>query len=60
MCEGAKRRIDDLQMDVADGGIANTSLMKQLQADEHFTVAQFAQAVGAIYYGNIGLLQKQA
>ena len=58
MCEGAKRRMDDLQMDVADGGIANTSLMKQLQADEHFTVAQFAQAIGAIYYGNIGLLQK--
>ena len=58
ICQGAHRRIDNLQMDVADGGIANTSLMKQLQNDKHFTVAQFAQAVGAIYYGNMGLLQK--
>jgi hypothetical protein len=56
MLEGARSRKADLQMDVADGGMANTSLMKQLQADPHFTVAQFAQAVGAIYYGNMGLL----
>jgi hypothetical protein len=56
MLEGARSRKADLQMDVADGGMANTSLMRQLQADPHFTVAQFAQAVGAIYYGNMGLL----
>jgi hypothetical protein len=42
-------------MDVADSTMANTSLMKQLQADKEFTVAQFAQAIGSIYYANMGL-----
>jgi hypothetical protein len=46
-------------MDVADSTIANTSLMKQLDADAEFTVAQFAQAVGAIYYANMGLAAKK-
>jgi hypothetical protein len=26
--------------------------MKQLESNPHYTVAQFAQAVGAVYYGN--------
>lgn len=56
MQAGAKSRQSDLQLDVADAGMANTELMKQLEADEYFTVAQFAQAIGAIYYGNQGLL----
>ena len=29
--------------------------MKQLDAHPDYTVAQFAQAVGAIYYGCLGL-----
>ena len=32
--------------------------MKQLEADEHYTVAQFAQAVGVIYFGNQGLIEE--
>ncbi len=43
--------------ELADGGMANTVLMKQLEADEHYTVAQFAQAVGVIYFGNQGLIE---
>jgi hypothetical protein len=34
--------------------MANTPLMKQLEADPEYTVAQFAQAVGAVYFGNLG------
>ena len=55
MCEGAKRRKPDLKQYAADGGLANTILMKQLEAHPNYTVAQFAQAVGAIYFGCLGL-----
>ena len=34
----------------ADESMANSSLMRQLAASERATVAQFGQAVGAIYY----------
>lgn len=56
--EGAKSLKADIVFELADGGMANTSLMKQLEADEHYTVAQFAQAVGVIYFGNQGLIEK--
>ncbi|MCP4297767.1 MAG: hypothetical protein GY786_19390, partial [Proteobacteria bacterium] len=52
MCKGAKRIRSDIQFEVADSTLANTPLMKQLEADPHFTVAQFAQAVGAVYFAN--------
>ena len=52
MCEGAEKIKKDIQLEVADAGISNTPLMKQLEADPHFTVAQFAQAVGAAYFVN--------
>ncbi len=52
MCEGAKSIKSDIQFEVADSSLANTVLMKQLEADPHFTVAQFAQAVGAAYFAN--------
>lgn len=55
MCEGAARREPDLRQYAADSGLANTLLMKQLDAHPDYTVAQFAQAVGAIYYGCLGL-----
>ncbi len=58
MKEGVATRLDSLQLDVADATMANTELMKQLQAHPEFTVAQFAQAIGAVYYGNLGLLAK--
>ena len=58
MCEGAGRRKPDLKQYAADGGLANTDLMKQLEAHPDYTVAQFAQAVGAIYFGCLGLRQE--
>ncbi len=51
MREGAARRDPDLHLYTADENLANTDLMRQLQAQSNYTVAQFAQAVGAIYYG---------
>lgn len=48
--EGASRREPGLRLLAADSGLANTLLMKQLAAHPHYTVAQFAQAVGAVYY----------
>jgi hypothetical protein len=55
ICQGAARREPALKQFAADGSLANTSLMKQLEAHPEYTVAQFAQAVGAIYYGCLGL-----
>lgn len=52
MCEGAKNIKHDIQFEAADSAMANTVLMKQLEADPHFTVAQFAQAIGAVYFVN--------
>ncbi|MCK5812198.1 MAG: hypothetical protein KAG94_04825 [Clostridiales bacterium] len=57
--EGAKSIKGDIVFTLADGKMANTKLMKRLEADENYTVAQFAQAVGVIYYGNQGLIEKQ-
>lgn len=55
LCEGAERREPQLRQYAADGSLANTLLMKQLDEHPDYTVAQFAQAVGAIYYGCLGL-----
>lgn len=55
VCQGAARREPDLQLTAADGRLANTRLMKQLAARPGCTVAQFAQAVGAICYSCLGL-----
>jgi len=56
LCQGAARREPGLRLTAADGGLANTRLMKQLNAYPGCTVAQFAQAVGAAYYGCLGLM----
>ncbi len=53
--EGAARREPGLRLLAADGTLANTPLMKQLARWPGLTVAQFAQAVGAVYYGCLGL-----
>lgn len=50
ICEGARRIVPNLEQAVADADSANTSLMKQLAGHPVYTVAQFAQAVGAVYY----------
>ena len=39
----------------ANDALANTALMQQLAAHPIYTVAQFAQAVGAIYYACLRL-----
>ncbi len=49
--EGAAAVKKDIRLEVADAGMANTPLMKQLEAHPEYTVAQFAQAVGAVYWG---------
>jgi hypothetical protein len=55
MLEGARRIVPDIRFAVADGEMANTVLMRQLKENRMYTVAQFAQAVGAIYYVNLHL-----
>ena len=45
----------DLVLAVADDELANTALMQQLRDAEGYTVAQFAQAIGAIHYANFRL-----
>ncbi|MFT3847287.1 MAG: hypothetical protein QM739_01000 [Propionivibrio sp.] len=52
MVEGARRIKPDIALLVAGTGMAYTPLMKQLESHPHFTVAQFAQAIGAVYYAN--------
>lgn len=56
ICEGAASRTPELVQYAADGSLANTKLMQQLEAHPDYTVAQFAQAVGAIYFGCLGFL----
>lgn len=48
--EGAAQREPSLVLRNADSSLAVTPLMKQLDDDPVFTVAQFAQAVGALYF----------
>lgn len=55
--KGAEARVPELRQYAADGSLANTPLMRQLEAHPDYTVAQFAQAVGAIYYGCLGIFQ---
>ena len=50
MREGARRVLPDVRLEAADDSIAVTPLMKQLSGHPAYTVAQFAQAVGAICY----------
>lgn len=52
MVEGAKSILPDIKLEVADSSMAVTPLMKKLEADPDYTVAQFAQAIGAVYYAN--------
>ncbi|MCL2162834.1 MAG: hypothetical protein FWH55_00275 [Oscillospiraceae bacterium] len=53
--KGAEETDKALQMSVADEQNAFTDLMLQLKAHPLYSVAQFAQSVGAIYYGNLQL-----
>ena len=42
----------ELALVVADDEMANTDLMRQLRDSDTYTVAQFAQAIGAVHYAN--------
>ncbi len=52
LVEGARNIKSDICLIVAGAGMANTPLMKQLDNHPDFTVAQFAQAIGAVYFAN--------
>jgi hypothetical protein len=47
--KGARRIVPDIDLSVVDDGMAMTPLMRELKASP-YPVAQFAQAVGAVYY----------
>jgi hypothetical protein len=51
--KGAAQTAPDAVFTVADEQSAFSSLMVQLKNHPKFTVAQFAQAIGAIYYGQL-------
>ncbi len=51
--EGFEKGGTGIELMTADEELANTALMKQLSRMPGVTVAQFAQAVGAIYYALI-------
>jgi hypothetical protein len=55
MQEGAARREPELEFVAADSNMAYTPLMRALDADPEHTVAQFGQAVGAVYFANLSL-----
>jgi hypothetical protein len=52
MVEGARRIAPDLVLGVADDELANTPFMRALKERPGYTVAQFAQAIGAVHYAN--------
>lgn len=56
MKEGARRLVPGISLSAADDSLVRTPLMKQLQDNKDYSVAQFAQAVGAVYYGCAGLV----
>jgi hypothetical protein len=59
MQEGARRLAPELTLRVADDELANTPLMRALQARPGYTVAQFAQAIGAVHYANHRLVHSR-
>ena len=56
MKEGARRLVPGISFFAADDSLVKTPLMRQLQQSKEYSVAQFAQAVGAVYYGAAGLI----
>lgn len=50
--KGAWKIKPGLVFEAADETMSYSPLMKQLEKNKDYTVAQFAQAVGAVYYGN--------
>ena len=57
MVEGARRIAPGLELGVADDEMANTPFMRELKERPGYTVAQFAQAIGAVHYANHRLVR---
>lgn len=55
MKKGSEKIRPGLVFEAADETMSYSPLMKQLEQNAEYTVAQFAQAVGAVYYGNAEL-----
>lgn len=53
LMKGARQFIPSIDMEIADSSLAYTPLMRELDKHPDYTVAQFAQAVGAIYFANL-------
>lgn len=51
ICEGFNELEPNMQLIPADNDLAYTPLMRALAAHPDVTVAQFGQAIGAVYYG---------
>ena len=52
LVEGARTVDPGISLVAAGTGKANTPLMKQLERHPRLSVAQFAQAIGAVYFAN--------
>ncbi|WP_428771642.1 hypothetical protein V1L52_06085 [Treponema sp. HNW] len=52
LCRGAQKRIAANGFEAADDEMAATPLMRQLKDSGTYTIAQFAQAIGAIHYAS--------
>lgn len=50
LCEGFDESQTGIRLEVADEELANTVLMRELSQMSGVTVAQFAQAIGSIYF----------
>lgn len=50
LCEGFDEAGTGIRLEAADEELANSPLMRQLAAREDVSVAQFGQAVGALYF----------
>ncbi|MDO5112419.1 MAG: hypothetical protein Q4E65_08945 [Clostridia bacterium] len=48
--EGARRRVESIELCMANESLANSPLMRALSKSDAYTVAQFGQAVGAVHY----------
>ena len=57
MLEGAQQRKENIQLEVADNELCSTPLMQELAASKKHSPAQFAQAIGSIYFANAGLIK---
>jgi hypothetical protein len=56
MQEGFSKNTKEFSLIAASSDLAYTPLMKQLETDPKHAIAQYALAVGAVYFANAGLI----